>query len=75
MSLGQFEREIATAASLGSLNAKMDLILQRQDRFEIKLDSVVASTNRWKGATALLMILGGVLGWLGNLFMKAAGKA
>lgn len=75
MSLGQFEREIATAASLGSLNAKMDLILQRQDRFEIKLDSVVASTNRWKGATALLMILGGALGWLGNFFMKAAGKA
>jgi len=50
----------------------MTLMVQ-QEAMDKKLDNVVAVVNRWKGATALLIIVGGILGYLGNFLMKFAG--
>lgn len=42
----------------------------RLEKIEKKLDSVVAMTNRWKGATTILIIIGGFIGWASNLLFK-----
>lgn len=55
---------------LGEINGKLGSALERLDKVEKKLDSVVAMTNRWKGATTLLIFLGGVIGWVINLLFK-----
>jgi hypothetical protein len=67
--------DLYVAESLGEIRSKLVTIAERQTTMESKLDSVVAMTNRWKGATAILIILGGLLGYLGNYLMKFAGKA
>lgn len=64
-----------TDRDLGILMGKMDALLERTDKMEKKLDGVVAMTNRWKGATTIIVILGGVIGWASNLLLKMAGKS
>lgn len=64
-----------TQRLLGSLIADMKTVMEKTEKIEKKLDSVVAMTNRWKGATAILIIVGGVIGWLSNLIIKLLGKA
>lgn len=55
---------------LGEINGKLGSALERLDKVEKKLDSVVAMTNRWKGATTILIFLGGLIGWVTNLLIK-----
>ncbi len=55
---------------LGEINGKLGSALERLDKVEKKLDSVVAMTNRWKGATTILILLGGFIGWATNLLFK-----
>lgn len=64
-----------TQRLLGGLAADMKTVMGKVDAMEKKLDSVVAMTNRWKGATTILIFLGGLIGWVSNLFLKAVGKA
>lgn len=59
-----------TQRLLGSLVANMETLMERTDKIEKKLDSVVAMTNRWKGATAILILLGGAIGWVANFLFK-----
>lgn len=59
-----------TQRLLGEINGKMSGVLDRLEKVETKLDGVVAMTNRWKGATTLIVFLGGLLGYAGNWMMK-----
>lgn len=59
-----------TQRLIGSMAANVEAIMKKQDEMEKKLDSVVAMTNRWKGATTILIFLGGIIGWVTNLLMK-----
>lgn len=60
-----------TQRLIGEMNANIKSIMEKQDKMEKKLDDVVAMTNRWKGATAILILIGGVIGWVTNLLAKA----
>jgi tetrahydromethanopterin S-methyltransferase subunit G len=60
----------ATLILLGEINGKMGSVLERLDKVEKKVDSVVAMTNRWKGATTILIFFGGLIGWATNLVIK-----
>lgn len=64
-----------TQRLLGKLNANVENVMERMAAVEKKLDGVVAMTNRWKGATTILILLGGIIGWAGNLLLKMVGKA
>lgn len=55
---------------LGEINGKLSGALERLDRVEADVKSVVAMTNRWKGATSILIILGGAIGWVTNFIFK-----
>jgi hypothetical protein len=59
-----------TQRLLGSMNANIVAIMKKQEEMEQKLDAVVAMTNRWKGATTILIVLGGIIGWAGNFIVK-----
>lgn len=63
----------ATLLLLGEINGKMGGVLERLDKVEKKLDGVVAMTNRWKGATTILIMLGAFIGWATNFFFKGHG--
>jgi hypothetical protein len=63
-----------TQRLLGGLCIDVKHLLDRQEVMEKKLDEVVAMTNRWKGATAILIIIGGIVGWASNLLIKLLGK-
>lgn len=67
--------EAETQRLLGQLVAHSEATGKRLDKIETKLDSVVAMTNRWKGATTILIFLGGIIGWATNLLLKMSGKA
>lgn len=71
MSDEQHERDIAVATALGSIDATLKSIDTRLSKVEGDLKSVAGTVNRWKGATALMVVIGGVLGWLANLFVKS----
>jgi hypothetical protein len=73
--IAEHQHDVHMATALGSLAAKIDIITVRQEHMDKKLDEVVAMTNRWKGATAILIIFGGVIGYLGNWVLKLVGKA
>lgn len=66
------QEDKATLLLLGEINGKMGGVLERLDKVEQKLDSVVAMTNRWKGATTILIFLGGIIGWIINFFAHGA---
>ncbi len=69
------DNDIETAKALGGLSADMKTLLDRTEKMEKRLDGVVAMTNRWKGATTILIILGGIIGWASNILLKMTGKA
>lgn len=75
MSNGATQTEIDTAQKIGSILAKVEVLMDKTEKIEKKLDGVVAMTNRWKGATTILIILGGLIGWASNFLLKAMGKA
>ena len=62
--------DLEVATSLGRLEAGLDTLLDRTEKMEKRLEAVVAMTNRWKGASAVLMIIAGFLGWAGNFIIK-----
>jgi hypothetical protein len=64
------ERDIEVATLLGRIDATLTSIDARMSKVETDLKSVVGTVNRWKGATAILILVGGLVGWLGNLFVK-----
>jgi hypothetical protein len=70
MTGGATETEINTAKAIGEMGANIVTIMKKQEDMEKKLDAVVAMTNRWKGATTILIFLGGMIGWVANLFFK-----
>lgn len=55
---------------LGEIKGQMASVIDRLDKVEKKVDSVVAMTNRWKGMTTVLIIIGGGLGWAFNFIAK-----
>jgi hypothetical protein len=59
-----------TQRLIGTMNANIVAIMKKQEDMELKLDAVVAMTNRWKGATTLLIFIGGLIGWATNLLFK-----
>jgi hypothetical protein len=59
-----------TQRLLGQLIADTKTNSERLEKIEKKLDGVVAMTNRWKGATTILIIIGGFIGWVTNLLFK-----
>lgn len=59
-----------TQRLLGSISANVESLMKKQEAMEKKLDSVVAMTNRWKGATTILIMVGGFIGWATNLLFK-----
>jgi len=59
-----------TQRILGQLLAESKTNSERLEKIEKKLDGVVAMTNRWKGATTLLVVIGGFVGWAMNFFFK-----
>lgn len=59
-----------TQRLIGTMSANIETIMSKQAEMEKKLDAVVAMTNRWKGATTILIFLGGLIGWLTNLLVK-----
>ncbi len=59
-----------TQRLLGQLLSESTATKERLEKIEKKLDSVVAMTNRWKGATTILIIIGGFIGWASNLLFK-----
>jgi hypothetical protein len=69
------DREIATATAIGNLTAKVETLIDSYKDMDRKLDHVVAMTNRWKGATALLMGATAFVAALGTYFLKFMGKA
>jgi hypothetical protein len=64
------DRDLYIATTLGSIEAKLESIDVRMGTVEKEIKSVVGTVNRWKGATAILILVGGIIGWLGNLFVK-----
>jgi dsDNA-specific endonuclease/ATPase MutS2 len=62
--------EAETQRLLGQLLESSKTTSERLEKMEKKLDSVVAMTNRWKGATTILIIIGGFIGWASNLLFK-----
>lgn len=72
---GATQIEIDAAKAIGSMASDIKTLMDRTEKMEKKLDGVVAMTNRWKGATTVLIILGGLIGWASNLLMRMAGKA
>lgn len=59
-----------TQRLIGEMGANIIAVMKKQEEMEEKLDTVVAMTNRWKGATTILILLGGFIGWLTNVFLK-----
>ncbi len=60
-----------TQRLIGEMSANIKTIMTEQVEMKKQLASVVAMTNRWKGATTILIILGGLIGWASNLIFKA----
>jgi dsDNA-specific endonuclease/ATPase MutS2 len=60
-----------TQRIIGQMSANIETIMKKQEEMEKKLDAVVAMTNRWKGATTILIFLGGLIGWATNLFFRS----
>jgi hypothetical protein len=58
-----------TQRLIGEMSANIKTIMGKQEEMEKKLDAVVAMTNRWKGATTILIFLGGLIGWATNLLV------
>lgn len=75
MSDEQHNRDIEVATALGSIDATLKSIDTRLCKVESDLKSAVGTLNRWKGATGIMIIVGGVIGWLGNLLFKNGGHA
>lgn len=55
-----------TQRMLGALLADMQTVKDRTKTIEEQLKGVVAMTNRWKGATTILIFLGGLIGYITN---------
>lgn len=62
----------STDRLIGAMGADIKHLITRQEAVEKKLDEVISMTNRWKGATSLLIIIGGFMGWLANYFLRRA---
>lgn len=62
--------DMATQRLIGTMSANIETIMKKQEEMEKKLDAVVAMTNRWKGATTILIMIGGFIGWATNLIFK-----
>jgi hypothetical protein len=71
----EMAHNLATAQALGAMGANIITLLDRQERMERKLDGVVALTNRWKGASAALILLAGFVGGMSAFLLKLVGKA
>jgi tetrahydromethanopterin S-methyltransferase subunit G len=59
-----------TQRLIGNMSANIEAIMKKQDEMEKKLDGVVGMTNRWKGATTILILVGSLIGWVTNLLFK-----
>jgi hypothetical protein len=59
-----------TQRLIGEMSANIKTIMMKQDIMQKQLDGVVAMTNRWKGATTILIFIGGLIGWVANYFAK-----
>jgi hypothetical protein len=59
-----------TQRLIGEMSANIKTIMVKQDIMQKQLDGVVAMTNRWKGATTILIFIGGLIGWVANYLAK-----
>jgi hypothetical protein len=51
------------AKVIGSLEAKVELILVEIGELRKGQQALMAMANRWKGGTIVLMAIGGTIGW------------
>lgn len=73
---GVNQHDVDTAEKIGRLMTGMETLLTRTDKMEKKLEGIVAMTNRWKGATTVVLMVGGALGTAATILSKfVIGKA
>jgi hypothetical protein len=66
------EHDLHVATALGSIDATLKAFDVRLSKIETDLKSAVGTLNRYKGATGILIIVGGLLGWVANFFFKGS---
>lgn len=64
---GHSTNDLNVANRLGELSGQMAAMNERMANMEKKIDGVVGYTNRWKGATALLLGAAMLVGYLSNV--------
>ena len=64
------KHDVETAEKIGRLMTGMETLLTRTDKMEKKLENIVAMTDRWKGATTVVLMIGGALGTAATILSK-----
>jgi tetrahydromethanopterin S-methyltransferase subunit B len=59
---------------IGRLEAQVDNLHRDMAEVKAELKSISAAVNRWKGAGALLMLVGVAFGFIVDMLFKALGK-
>jgi len=59
---------------IGRLEAQVDMLHKDMSEMKTEIKSIAAAMNRWKGAGALLALIGVVFGFFVDLVFKALGR-
>jgi len=59
---------------IGRLEAQVDMLHKDMSEMKTEIKSISAAMNRWKGAGALLALIGVVFGFFVDLVFKALGR-
>lgn len=65
------------AKDIAVLATKLDILVEKVEKIETQMDKMEAQVNHWKGAFFIVLIAGGLIGWLVDkaltLWMKLTG--
>jgi len=59
---------------IGRLEAQVEMLHKDMSEMKTEIKSISAAMNRWKGAGALLALIGVVFGFFIDLLFKAMGR-
>jgi len=59
---------------IGRMEAQIEMLHRDMGELKTEVKSIASAMNRWKGAGALLMIIGVVFGFFVDLVFKALGR-
>lgn len=62
--------EISNGERLGRMTEKIDHLERKVEELDRKLDELVAMAHRWKGALALMLGIGSLIGWVISILPK-----